>query len=399
VDDIIRHGDDPEPGHRARWRRVLLVAAVVAVAAVIVVEHAPHGRAARPRLGSAPITGSLRRSGAGPAGSTAPDGIIGPGGPFSGRIKLPRTGIRPSWFWPATGRARVIGGLPANYPGYMFTRLRGGWAVAPASVDPVTCGGCAGLPVPVYYLPADARSATVVGTADQVAPAVGPGAMWLTTYPANVNPHTVGGTAREVTGTGRAVVPPVRLPAGYEIDQATIRGLLLAPIINGSGPARYLLWSPAGTRGTFSDVLAASAGVIAWSSPCAATCPVHVLNLATGRAALVLPPAGNSVINAVFSPDGRYLALGVSYGSGAEDGDLTMKLEVMQVRTGRIQVMPGTRVSTDAMTGFGWPDNDELVAELSFTTKVQVVSWSPGTARIAIAQIRPSQDPTALILR
>lgn len=397
VDDIVSRGDDRDPGHRTGWRRSLLVAAFVAVAAVIVVEHVPHGRHADHRLGSASITRSGQRSGAGPASSAAPDGIIGPSVPFGDRIKLPRTGIRPSWFWPATGRVQVIGGLPANYSGYMFTRLNGGWAVAPASVDPVSCSGCIGLPVPVYYLADDAWSAEAVGTADQVAPAVGVGAMWLTTYATNVDPRAIGGTAREVSGTGRTVIPPISLPVGYEIDQATSRGLLLAPIIGGPRPARYLLWSPARARRIFTDVIAASAGAIAWLPRCAATCLVHVLDLATGKVTLVSPPAGNSVIDAVFRPDGRYLALGVSF--GFKDGDLTIELEVVRVRTGRVQVVPGTWVSSDAMVGFGWPYGDELVAELSFATKVQVVSWSLGAARLAVARIRSLQNPTALVLR
>ena len=397
VDDVISQGDDAERAHRAGWRRLLLVAALVAVAAVVVVEHAPHGRHARPRPGSASIR-RLRRAGREPASSAAPDGIVGLAVPFGGGTRLPRTGTRPSWFWPATGRVQVIGGLPANYSGYTFTRLNGGWAVAPASVDPVSCAGCIGLPVPVYYLADDARSATMVGTADQVAPAVRAGAIWLTTYAANVDPHGAGATAREVSDTGRAVMPPIRLPVGYQIDRATSRGLLLAPLIHGAGPAQYLLWSPAGARRTFSDVIAASAGAIAWSQPCAPTCLVRLLNLATGRVTLVVPPAGNSMTSAVFSPDGRYLAFGLSSGSGADNGDLMTKLKVMQVRTGRIEAVPGSWVGSDAMIGIGWAGRHELVAELGLATRVQLVSWSPGAARLAVAPVRFGQDPTALVL-
>jgi hypothetical protein len=52
--------------------------------------------------------------------------------------------------------------------------------------------------------------------------------------------------------------------------------------------------------------------------------------------------------------------------------------------------VPGTSVSSDALAGFGWPDGqDRLVAELSFTTKVQVAAWKPGAPRLAVAAVRP----------
>ncbi len=62
-------------------------------------------------------------------------------------------------------------------------------------------------------------------------------------------------------------------------------------------------------------------------------------------------------------------------------------------------VVPGSAVSSDALDGFGWPGGgDRLVAELSFTTKVQVASWRPGAARPAIAVIRSARNSTALIV-
>jgi hypothetical protein len=76
-----------------------------------------------------------------------------------------------------------------------------------------------------------------------------------------------------------------------------------------------------------------------------------------------------------------------------------MQLEVAALPDGRVSVVPGTWASSDALAGFGWPvAGDTLVAELSFTTVMQVVSWQPGEGRPAVADIGPGQNPTSLIL-
>jgi len=38
------------------------------------------------------------------------------------------------------------------------------------------------------------------------------------------------------------------------------------------------------------------------------------------------------------------------------------------------------------------------VAELGFTTKVQLASWRPGAGRLAIAPLRPQHSPASLVL-
>jgi hypothetical protein len=39
-----------------------------------------------------------------------------------------------------------------------------------------------------------------------------------------------------------------------------------------------------------------------------------------------------------------------------------------------------------------------LVAELGFTTKVQLMSWRPGAARLAIGVLGPRQSPASLAI-
>ena len=57
-------------------------------------------------------------------------------------------------------------------------------------------------------------------------------------------------------------------------------------------------------------------------------------------------------------------------------------------------------VSSDALVSFGWPARgDDLVAELSFITKVQVASWYPGARQLAVAVISAGPESGSLILR
>jgi hypothetical protein len=62
-------------------------------------------------------------------------------------------------------------------------------------------------------------------------------------------------------------------------------------------------------------------------------------------------------------------------------------------------VVPGTWASSDALIGFGWPAaSDSLIAELSFTTKVQLALWRPGSARLTVAVIKPGRNSASLVV-
>jgi hypothetical protein len=212
---------------------------------------------------------------------------------------------------------------------------------------------------------------------------------------------TAAGTAREVSVGAAPIGPPLRLPAGYVIEQATDHGLLLTPVVQRPGTAAYTLWDPAVRRASrsFDGVIATSASEIAWVTRCAPLCQVQVLDLATGRLTAVQLARASSAASGAFSPDGNFLALEVSFRNGGDGGALAMQLDVAALSSGHLTVVPGTWVSSDALAGFGWPaGRDSLIAELSFTTKVQVASWQPGAARLAIAVVPPGQNRAALIV-
>ena len=399
--DILSQGGGREYGP---WPRRVAAAAVLVLVAVTIAHYLPRSRhgTAQPVRAAATVTPPpppLAVSG--DAGVAAePDGITGQTLSWPDGLRLPATGERPVWFWPATGQAVPIGGLPPQRSGYQFTRAAGGWVVQAASGAQTVCGSCAGPRRAVYFLADRGRSVTRAGLADAVAP--GPaGVLWLTSYPPDADPRTAAGMVREVSTAGRQLGPQLRLPAGYRIEQGTDRGLLLAPVTQRPGTMADKLWDPAARQPsrTFDGVIAASATQIAWTPPCIARCPMQVLNLATGRRASVELPAASSVANAAFSPDGSFLAVQVGFSDVAADGERAVQLELASMASGRLTAVPQTWVSSDALVGFGWPaSSDSLVAEFSFTTKVQLASWRPGASRLAIVVLRPRHSPASLVI-
>ncbi len=109
MSDILSQGGDREPG---RWRRWILSIAVLALVTVLIVEYLPRHRHDVGRSRSAPASPSsvpLVPLGLGPRG---PSGVSGLAMSRDRSPRLPVTGPRPAWLWPATGREKPIGGLP-----------------------------------------------------------------------------------------------------------------------------------------------------------------------------------------------------------------------------------------------------------------------------------------------
>lgn len=392
--DILGQGGDRPP--RA-WPRWVVLIAVVLVAAAVIVLHLPRPGPRPARHPAAPATGAPQNLVAG--------GITGPSLPWDASLRLPVTGPQPAWFSPATGVTSRIGGLPREPAGYQFTRVNSGWAVQAslsAKLIPEAqpgCGSCAGPPRAVYFLGDRARSAARIGVASGVAPGSAAGTVWLTSYPAGADLATAAGVARKVTVNGTPFGPALRLPAGRAIAAGTVRGLLLVPAVQPPGPAADELWRPGAPSRAFTGVIATSATQVAWVPRCAAACQVRVLNLVTGRRTAIRLPAASSAANAAFSPDGNFLAVELSFENNGDDGALAAQLDVAAMPAGRLAVVPATFVSSDAMAGFGWPAaGDTLIAELSFTARVQVASWRPGAARLAVTALRPGPDSSSLVV-
>jgi len=380
---------------------VAVALALVAAAVAYYLPRSRHETAQPARPTATAVPGPVSPGFSGDQGVAAePDGITGQTSPWPGGLRLPATGQQPVWFYPATGQTAPIGGLPRQQAGYQFTRAAEGWAVQASPGIRAACAGCAGPPRTVYFLADSGQSVARVGLANAVAPGAA-GTLWLTSYPPGADPRTAAGVAREVSRAGRPSGPQVTLPAGYLIERGTGRGLLLAPVAQGPGTMADELWDPAAPRSgrTFAGVIAASATRVAWVPPCVTRCRLRVLNLATGRPEAVALPAASSVANAAFSPDGSLLAVELSFSNNSADGAQPVQLELVSMATGRLTAVPQTWVSSSALVGFGWAaGRDGLVAELSFTTKVQLASWRPGASRLAIAALRPQHSPASLVI-
>jgi hypothetical protein len=397
-EDILSQGDDRPPSPWPRRLGVIAVVVAVAIGGVVYLSR-PHGRPAASAVPPTPATISPEPV-ASPGFTRLPvghNGIVGPIAPWEDSLRVPLSGTQPAWFWPATGRAETIGGLPADDSGYQFTRVGGGWAV---QSDVTSCGGgdCVAPPGPVWFLGNAAQSAIPVGTADLVAPAAGTDALWLTSYFPTAGNATGAGVAREVSPTGAPLAPSVSLPTGSVIDQATDRGLLLISPSRPTGKWVYTLWNPASRKAirTFHDVIAASATDVAWTSGCDPTCRVHVLDLMTGIQTTVGLPAGGSAADGSFSPGGRLLALQLSYGP---DGGLVRQLDVASVTTGRLTEVTRTYITNDVLIDFGWPtEGDNLVAEFAFTPAIQLMAWHPGASRVAVSALKPGRTQASLIV-
>ncbi len=395
----------------------MLAAAIVVIATLVLVEHLPHGAAHR-SAGSHHQPGSGRLRAEGPA-TLPPSGIIGNVASWAPDARLPRTGAQPGWFWPAMGRVAPILGLPSDRFGYVFTRVDGGWAIQPdppgqagcgnctppvPSPGPAGCGYCTGPPKPVFYLADRAQRVVMVGSASVVAPAAVKGQMWLTTYPAESDLARTPGVAQQYDSSGARIGAPVTLPAGYGITQGTGRGLLLVSLsLTGSGNTDRL-WDPATGKvaRSFDGVLAVSASAVAYAPPCVDTCPVRVFNVRSGREVTIKMRPTDTAMTGVFSPDGRFLALQIGRGNGdvGDGGASAIQLEVASAATGRAVVVPRIFVSSDALAAFGWPGSrDDLVAEFRFDGAVQMAFWDPvAGGNVAVADIRPTEDPAALVV-
>ena len=408
VEDIISHGDDRPPGGTTR-RRLLVAAALVALVALVVVEHLPHGgHVSQPRASHAvgrrgQVSYRVRLRFGGPA-QFPPSGFAGRTASWAPDARLPRDGVRPEWFWPATGRVAPILGLPSDPSGYIFTRLDGGWAMQPNPPGPMRCGNCVGPPAPVFYLADHAQRAITVGSSNFVAPAAVTGQMWLTAYPPDANLGRTAGVAQAYDGSGAKVGAPVILPPGYAITQGTKHGLLLVSLSLSDHGNADRLWDPATGKvlRRFDGVLAVNATAVAYAPPCVETCPVHVFNVNSGRQVTVRMRPTDVPTSGVFSPDGRFLALQIGRGNGdvSDGGASAVQLEVASPATGRAVAVPHIFVSSYALASFGWPGSrDDLVAEFSLNGAVQMASWDPVTrGNVAMADIKPTEDPAALVV-
>ncbi len=385
MSNTTEFGGWPRP---PRWVWAIAAVATVAVLAGVIVARAGLHRATP----TSAVTSSAAASGHGDLRMPPrkPARMAGQPLPREAGLRLMLGGQRPGWLWVATGKTEPIRGLPRRDNGYQLIRVASGWAALPFPGN-VSCDNCAPRPMPAYYIADGSRDASRLGVADFVAPAAATGAVWLVSYRVGAVMPATRGTAQEFSVSGAALGPRRRLPRGYVIDQGTAAGLLLAPELAGKGAVPYRLWAP-GTRRvsrSFRNVIAVSAGAIAWMPVCTASCSVHVLNLDGGRGhAIPLPGRGQAYAGA-FSPDGRRLALQVTAKVGAGGRAVATRLVVAAVAGGRLTAVPGTTIGAGIGIDFGWQaGSGRLVADAGLQDAWQIAVWRPGDATLYVAVTR-----------
>lgn len=395
--DLLGHGPDHEP---SRWTSpwALVVAGAILVAIVLLVRGAVDRPAAR-RPAAAPSAPVVTPS----QGSAVPFGVsvnssLGSKEPirFTGQVttsglgNLLLTGPRPGWLQTATGRFEPITGLPPWGPGYMFTRASGGWATERFSPPQADCQVCDAPPA-VYFIAGQSARARVVGSAYDVAAAANMGDLWLTAYLPDADINSTPGTAQEITLAGEGVGAPSQLPAGYVIDRAVRSGFLLAAYAQGPGPVREYLWNPVTAQLVrhFTNVIAASPGQIAWD-PCLGRCPLKILGLPSRAALAVRLPHGEWADAGTFSSDGRLLAIQVSTDVQRDGSAAATQIDVIDTATGRLTVVPGTKLNSLIGIRFGWQaGSDRLLAALALPSSyIQLASWQPGDTHLSVAAVR-----------
>src|ERR1022692_4999708 len=186
--------------------------------------------AARPASSAAPARGS--RPPSHPATPKpqhrAPSNLRGRPRPPGNSLRLLLTGPRPALFSMATRAAEPIAGLPVTKAAYVFTRVVGGWSARPYLPGSGCAADCAGPPLRNYFIADGSLTATPVDPAFAVSASGRGGAVWLVTFGRSTdNIETAPASAQLVSTAGTPIGPKYRLPAGYLIERAVGRYLLL----------------------------------------------------------------------------------------------------------------------------------------------------------------------------
>jgi hypothetical protein len=371
---------------------MLVVIGIGAVPAVMALRGEGGQSVTRPQSSASPATGS--RS---PAPSPtlkpkpkhrAPLRLRGLPMPADSNVRLLLAGARPALFSMTSRTAEPIAGLPATKATYVFTRVVGGWSAQPYSAGAQCQPACAGQPLPAYFIADGSLIATRIGLGFAVSASNRDGAVWLVTVPAS---------AQLVSTAGKPIGPRYSLPAGYLIERAVGRYLLLAAM-NQPGTPTYQLWDPRTRRVVrgFDNVIAAGPDQIAWSQACV-SCPVHVLTVSTGTSATIPVAPGTWAYNGTFSSDGRLLAVQLSAGVTPDGRATQERVGVIDLASRALAAIPGSIVSVTRSLSFGWQAGSHrlIVALPESGDSIQIAYWQPGDAHllVATAQLPAGMSP------
>ena len=218
--------------------------------------------------------------------------------PLPAGISLRFLTTTPAWYSTATGTSAPIAVLRQTQGFPVYGRVQGGtWEGA----------GCIRFrcyaPHEYYFIADGSHTATPIGTgiANWGLVASSSSGVWLLSYPHYWdNPARTPAMVRLVSTSGQALGSQYQLPAGYWLQAAVGRYLLLRNLNrlpSEHAPDAFVLWDPSARRviRNIDNPIAASQDRIAWTNGCRG-CHVQILNVPTGKTVSTPLPAGRSRI-------------------------------------------------------------------------------------------------------
>ena len=229
--------------------------------------------------------------------------------------------------------------------------------------------------------------------------------VWIASFASDIdNPY---GTIAPVVGGQR-----VRLPLGFyasAIVGDTIVGLMQPD--PGISPTWLALVDARTGRlqaklDQYVAPLAAGAGQVLWTTGChddASPCTLHRRLIAGGHT--LGSPLPGAACCGVVSPDGTrvaFLIQRVSTDSRFDGHPLPpMDIAILQLRTGRLDIVPGIELPTKSQPGLTFTGRDDwLVMALNAGSRTRLLAWRPGLRKPYETNALPGlvHDPPTLVV-
>jgi hypothetical protein len=191
-------------------------------------------------------------------------------------------------------------------------------------------------------------------------------------------------TIREVDLTGRTTSPSVALPTDWMPQAAVDNGLLL------SNGLTYEVWDPVRGRivragPQFAQIETTNDRMVVWTSTfgCQLLCAIHISDVIAGTDRAIYAQSG-AVSTGAFSPDGRWLALGLSPGNDPSSPGGLLMVDLSNFSTNL------AAISAASSSEFAWAPSGRWLFFLNAGNGPTLVEgYKPGAAAAQIVNLPP----------
>lgn len=307
--------------------------------------------------------------------------LVGAEGPARPGLRLLLGGDRPGVLDLGTGRLSALPGLPSR-PGDMVEISRSGRTTVALVTNPAAAES------EVYLLP-DGGPAVDIGPARDALP-MRDGTVLIVRCDSARNCVL---SSRSETGAPRW---QRSVPRAARLVRETPLGVVLSLYDGAAGGGQVVLYDAASgasmrVLGRTYSVLAADDRQVAFLPPgCEFDCAIQVAAL-DGSGRRSLPPAPGRPGTAVFSPDGRRLAVGFS-GLHSHDPSPTVDRDghvaVADLAAGTWTRVPGLATGSKSTPLPVWTGSRELVVAAGLDYVNRFATWTVGAARLTLLPAR-----------